>query len=288
VRRHVIADVQGPRDEGGDVIIRLTPGDSHPAEYFVFQVKAHDELGHANLVDTLRTQHFRAEERYDPMVRYIIMPFGVAEGIGTNADGSPVLMTSDRRQRVRQIQSAFSGRPDTIVVEPQFLAGFWALNGTRIDAFVRSVLGEDDVIRRAAAADLNGLSASQVALVLLVASETISSDSPVAVADILASGQYRDGLTMNFAEYENGSLRIAYDGVESVGDDAADETIASDLDVVSDFIVWDGDSVRYCASESPGVTALLADAVVRFSRRGTDLLDYSLWMLAADHIAEEV
>ena len=287
VRRHVIADVQGPRDEGGDVIIRLTADDSRPAEYFVFQIKAHDELGHSGIVDTLRTQYFRAEERYYPMVRYIIMPFGVAESVRSDTDGSPVLMASDRRQRVREIQSAFSGRRDTIVVEPQFLAGFWALNGTRIDAFVRSVLGEDDAIWRAAASDLSGLSASQVALVLLVASENVSSDRQVTLADVLASSQYRDGLGMNFAAYESGSLRTAYDRAELLQDAAVDDAIASDLDAISDFIASEGDFIRFRTAESPGVTALLADAVVRFSRRGTDLLDYALWMLEADHIAEE-
>lgn len=306
VQKYVAADVQGPHDEGGDVVLRVTSDLSRRAEYFVFQIKAHDELGDSSLLETLAAQYVRAQDRYDPMIRYFILPFGLAESSRHDERGNPVIARSDRRAKVRAISSRFIKRTDVTVIEPPYLAAFWALNDTRFDAFVRAVLGEDDVIRKAASHELSDLTPSQVSILMEVACRAISSESPCGLSDMAAHPRYRYFARFWPYIYENGQFVLAYEpeyvqdfkeeGVEdgyAFSADGSDgeggflqDHLAADLDALSEVVDVSGDSLVYLPHAVPGLTALLADGLVRFSHRGGVLADYGLWILNADHVVD--
>lgn len=284
VARIATANVQGPDDAGGDVILRVS-SESHSSEYFVFQVKAHNELV-GDVYQLLQAQHSSAQDAYSPMVRYFILPFGVAENDGFRSDGKPKILKSDRRKAVQVIQKRFIKKNDVTVVEPAYLAAFLSLNTTRIDAFVRSVLGDNDPVRRVAQRELQGLRLSQVLTLLKCLSEEVAlGGRPIQRQELEADSLHMHAAASGLS-YIDGQLQEE-DWPRDVASIMGDEVVAADLDGMGDALeIDDSGRISLVRGANPGLVALATDGHVRFGHTGAALADYLAWMLNVDAFIE--
>lgn len=273
LHRAMTYDVQGLRDEGADVVVRLTQDEGSPQEYVCFQVKAHDELGHPRIASLLREQHSRAVDRYEPMLRYYILPFGVADVRRRRSDGTAVPYPDDRRDVVRNIAGEFVRKPDVVVVEPSFLSSFVDLTEPRIDAFVTSILGEGDPVRRQFDAELSSYSTHQLAVILRLAALWVVAPSlSVSADDVASDPSVARALDAPELWRVDGQWENSYD---SAGGDA---DVAACLTELADVIDVVGDRVRLATTAFPAVMALLHDAHVRFGHDAAALVDYGMWL----------
>lgn len=147
----LVYDIQGRRDEGTDVIVRV--GESPEQSYLCFQVKADYELAEKDLLKTLRSQLVQTQNAYHPLEHYYILLF--ADEIR-------------RRDQLRDVRQAFVRQPGVSVVSPAFLHTFVHLPDVKVDAYIKSLIGTDDIVYRQATEELSGLSPTQAAVIVFL------------------------------------------------------------------------------------------------------------------------
>lgn len=264
-------DIQGPRDQGSDIIVRL--GEAEESAYFCFQVKAHDELGAKDVIKTLRHQLSQSEDAYQPLVKYYILLFA-EEGV--------------RREVIRLIQGEFVKKIHVIVVEPSYLHTFMTLPGMKTDAYIRSVIGEEDFVYRQALQDVSDWTPSQaiLAFALLVAdieraeawtfaelaSWPFLQEAYSFLPDLRDEEYFRDDPNSEEG-YENQSNALARKPLERLTDD---------LDALEANVVTVDEKVRADAASSPYIMAVLTDARARFGYEGQDLVEHALALFGYD------
>lgn len=279
-------DVQGPRDEGGDVAVRIVPDESRSAEYICFQVKAHDELGRSGIASKLREQHSRAVDMYDRLLQYFILPFGVADPKGKDESGKWVGYSFDRRDVVRRISVEFVRKNEVTVVTPRELAAFVELTNGRVDAYIKSIVGEEDVVVEKAAREIEGLLLHQIAPLMRLAAHAAVRPCEYAEMGLVESDPLVESTLEGLPRrYEAGAVLPQYEpGGHS---EMAPRSLRRELFEMSDLVELRNSHVRLVPDALPAVRALLQDALVRFDHGIGDLVDYAAMILRLDAPAEE-
>ena len=132
----VVYKVQGPRDHGVDVLLRLS-NDTSPEKYVAFQVKSYLELEDRknDLSKLLKSGYHDATEHYTSIDRYYVL-----------LCGDPIL----HEKRITAINAEFSKKNGVVMVFPAFVKNFLDMEETTIsstvDHFLRS---EDFVVKQA-------------------------------------------------------------------------------------------------------------------------------------------
>ncbi|MBM7516087.1 hypothetical protein [Nocardioides nitrophenolicus] len=140
--QHVEYDVQGLRDQGADIVVRLTANDRQ--SYVCLQVKSHKEIDEADLVAKLRTQHSESVDHYGPTALWCAV---------LAADVS--VKNNKINSRLRSIRQAFTKKAKVVVIEPTNLGGFLRLSQTQMTSLVTLTMrSKDDPILADARADL--------------------------------------------------------------------------------------------------------------------------------------
>jgi hypothetical protein len=255
----VIYDVQGPQDEGADVMIRLAGSEGQ--EFVCFQVKSDRELTADKLDTLLRAQYVQAADAYHPMVRYYLLPFADVE-LGINRGKN----WKDRREIVKRINGVFKRTANVLVVQPEMLKTFVELTDTRIDAFVKAVIGQDDFVLNECRQELAALPEDYSAIVANLCARF--------VADPAVSSEW-DELASAANEVTSDGLFAAAHAI-----DKSSEELANFLWLLEDRVVTDTTtSVRLAPDGFPATVALMYDARVRFGYRGKALVDYLGYLL---------
>lgn len=126
--------VQGPRDQGVDVLLKVTP-DDEPEKYIGIQVKSYNELEDRNndLSKQLKAGYFDAISHYgEYMERYYILLCG--DSIGHS-------------RRISAITNEFSKDKKVRVIGARFAYNFIKLSPQIIAAIVDTYLRKEDYVR---------------------------------------------------------------------------------------------------------------------------------------------
>lgn len=110
---------QGPRDQGGDVLLRYENG--RDSELLVFQVKSHNEFD-SDLSKNLKAGFLDSIAHYTGMKRYYISLCGDSQ---------------THFKRITAISTEFSTHPLARVVVPEYLTTFLSLDSVQIEAVYR-------------------------------------------------------------------------------------------------------------------------------------------------------
>src|SRR5208282_1198441 len=130
---HITYDIQGPKDEGVDVLIRLKEDESN--RYILFQIKSESDLQGNNYLEKLRGQWFRADDMYKTYDDYYILL---------------CCSSIKNKDKIRSIEGAFAKKERTHIIEPEYALTFLKLSSIHIDAYVKSKLGQEDIVFRLA------------------------------------------------------------------------------------------------------------------------------------------
>lgn len=140
--QHIEYDVQGLRDQGTDIVVRLTAGGRE--SYICMQVKSHKEINDSDLVAKLRTQHSESVDHYGPEALWCVV---LAADVSTK--------NNKINSRLRGIRKAFSKKTRTVVIDPTNLGGFLHLSRTQMTSLATlTVRSDDDAIIADARMDL--------------------------------------------------------------------------------------------------------------------------------------
>lgn len=265
-------DIQGPRDRGTDVLVRIEA--EGEAGYYCFQVKSHDELGARDLIQTLRHQLSQSEDAYQPLVRYYIVLF---------ADEMA------RRDIIRLIEGEFSKKLHVTVVEPSYLHTFVSLPGLKVDAYIRSVIGEEDFVFRQALQDMSDYTPSQAIIVLGLLTQEVTGVGNWMVDDLVTWGFLQEAYAL-LPDWENAyyfyeDAELDEENLAARVDRGRDalERLRDDLDSLSDYVTMEVTGpLRIDPAEHRFVAAVLFDGWARFGYEAQELVEYALTLFALD------
>lgn len=175
-RHHTIVyDVQGPRDAGVDVVVRVSEGEN--AEYIGFQVKADDEAK-PGVYEKLKAQWVDAKSQYgDSLTDYFIL----------------LAWDPEKRQaQVRSVEQSFVGIPGIKIIEPAFAATFLiAASASQISALTSAFMSEEDPLLLEARKPIAGMNRRQAALFVEVLARFIEG-GPASTTDSLRQAAFVD------------------------------------------------------------------------------------------------
>lgn len=131
---HINYIVQGPRDQGVDILLKLRE-DDQPEKYIGIQVKSYYEIDDKknDLSKNLKSGYFDAKSHYgDSLERYYILLCGDSE---------------KHKNRISSINTEFSKIQDTRVISPRYLHAFTTASDSTISALIDRRLNSEDYVR---------------------------------------------------------------------------------------------------------------------------------------------
>ena len=261
---NVVYDVQGFRDSGVDVVIRVSSDED--GDYIAFQIKADDELSASNLLSTFKTQHHDAETRYGKnLIHYYMVPC---------AD----LTAKGRRDRVRLICSEFANRSKVTILDPQYLWNFlYAVKSVDEQALVTAFVNDVDPLVMEASHLASSLNVVQLRTLLATLSHVVSTpDETLWRADLVSNLHISDALNV-VDMLSNFGLPLDFVIPSEYQFNSSDEVVpsADDFDVLSEWIELDeSDRVSFEGWSERPLVSLAYEASARYELKGERLAEY--------------
>jgi hypothetical protein len=151
--QNIAYDVQGPRDQGIDVLFKFSGADQ-PEKMFGLQIKAYKEIDDRNndLSKQLKAGLHDARRHYDyQLERYYILLFGDA---------------NVHRKRLSAITNEFAKDDLVRIIGPRTLVTFLNLPESTIYAVADHFLSDEDYVRKLARREVLGYKASRLYFIL--------------------------------------------------------------------------------------------------------------------------
>lgn len=151
--QHINYVVQGPRDNGVDVLLKESKGDE-PDKYIAFQVKSYNEIADTknDLSKQLKAGHHDARSAYgDALQRYYILLFGDS---------------TKHFRRISAITNEFARDKDVRVIGPRDLLTFLKFSAITLSAIVDRHLSDGDVVMKKAGLEVSRHTENQLYFIL--------------------------------------------------------------------------------------------------------------------------
>ncbi|MEX3930386.1 hypothetical protein AB4Y32_00985 [Paraburkholderia phymatum] len=254
--QHISHMVQGPRDQGVDVLLKSVDQEDSPERYVALQIKSYNEIADKtnDLSKDLKSGYFNANDRYD-----------------CRLDRYYVLLAGDSRKhakRLAAITNELAKTENIRVINPRYLLTFIEMPQSTIEAVVDRHLSEDDYVRKEARYEAAGYTAAELYFILACVCWVLENSS-----DMLPEDFYRQDARM---------MELA----EIYGSEAMDECIQrfsdSDLEVHAE-----PSSTRLRIEHFPAIRALYYDLQVRYDESPVDLFNHLFQFLNEDFEDEE-
>lgn len=249
--QHISHMIQGPRDQGVDVVLKSTEQEDAPEKYVGIQVKSHNEIADKknDLTKQLKAGYFDAKDRYDDRLkRYYLVLAGDAIA---------------HRKRIAAITNEFVKTPCVQVINPRHILTFLKMPPTTIAAAVDRHLSEEDFVRKEARSEAAGYSAAELHLILACVCWALEN-----ATDVLPDDFFLKDARMG-------------DLVETYGAETFNECISRLTD--SDFEVHAHPATtRIRLEHFAAIRALYFDLQVRYDESSDDLFDHLFEFLNED------
>ena len=151
--KKITYDIQGVRDNGTDVLIKDTS--TEPSRYICFQIKNEDDFKRGDCLKELKAQYFDSKTRFGNILNYYIF---LCADIYTDRstindkglkDKSNISLNKQAQlnyDMIRNITAEFSTESSIFVIEPTLSYTFLNMNLMQIDAIVKSIFGNEDIV----------------------------------------------------------------------------------------------------------------------------------------------
>src|SRR5665213_95072 len=283
-------ETQGINDNGSDVSVRYrdlgTDGEA-PTRVLGFQIKSHSELTNADTVAKIKAQRDDAFRKIPDLEHYYILLCGYEKKL---------------KKRFNAIRAEFLKAERTTVVSPTNVLPFLRYESFQIDAQVKRVMDETDVVLKAMRQSLDMSTDTAKALACYLCAHLLATGSPTTpIVDlregfvgnlydrVIAAARDRKerletareiydlGDEIDEFEEEEGSLSIS-----SLDSDTA---LASDIEQLNREVAEqsaNGGSLTLMVAAATAVVAVAADAMVRYGYSHKEVVPYLLDLAGVD------
>jgi hypothetical protein len=253
--QHIAYMVQGPRDNGVDVLLKCTLNDDEPEKFFGIQVKSHKELEDRKneLAQKLKAGFHDATHSYgSSMERYYILLCGDANA---------------HAKRISGITNEFSKSSLARVIDPRHIMSFLEMSASTIASVVDRHLSDEDFVRNRARHEAAGYSAKQLYFVLACICCALSNANDLLPEDFFENDS-------RLVEMEN---RFGNGAIVECLDISADTELETYVEPYSR---------RVRLEIFGGIRALYYDLQVRYEEDDDDLFNH-LYEFLNDEVLEE-
>jgi hypothetical protein len=271
--RNKVHDIQGIHDKGTDIFLRKNTDTG--TEFICIQVKSQDDLNNKDYLKDLKSQYFDSQRTYVKMIDYYILL---------------CCDTTDEKfkNKVRNIAQTFSDNKDVHVVEPEFSFSFFLLSTIQIDAIVKNVLGNEDIVIKETKKLFAEHTPTEIALLIYFCFEKLLSEE-LSINDVedLLNIQFLGEIIKNtenhardwffFDDNELESDELEYFRKKQMNLDLTDlERINNDLSYLDNYIFKNDDGF-YAIDQDQlyPLMAVILDGRVRYGYEGNELLNYT-------------
>lgn len=255
--RKIVYDIQGPSDQGTDVLLREVVADN--TWFICLQIKSEDDLHAKDVLKNLKAQFFDSLQRYgDFLVEYY------------------VLLCCDSKKNkdiIRAIAKQFDKQGNVTIIEPEYSLSFLNLGERTIDAIIKAKIGNEDIVYQKALGIVASLSPTERAIVFYFIWRLIyGNDQEIAFAN-LKSADFLLGI------YDSTSppTKKRYTARANIQRET-DERLARDIDYLCDHMISqtrDGLYTLQFKEVIPLVTIML-DGQIRYGYEDKELLMYMM------------
>ncbi len=128
----IVYDIQGPRDCGTDIIIKL-PRSDNETEHICFQIKSQDDLMSKDYLRILKAQYHDTKQKYNNLLDYYILL---------------CCESYSNKNKIRTVASDFAKEKKVHIITPEYSLMFYHLSVIYIDSIIKAKIGSQDVIYR--------------------------------------------------------------------------------------------------------------------------------------------
>lgn len=254
--QHISHMIQGPRDQGVDVLLKNVDQEDAPEKYVALQVKSHKEIADKSndLSKQLKSGYFDAKDRYEfGLQRYYVLLAGDAQ---------------KHAKRLAAITNEFAKTADVRVINPRYLLTFVEMPQSTIAAVVDRHLSEEDYVRKEARNEAAGYKAAELHFILACVCWALENSNDQLPEDLFL----HDPRMMDLAEI--------------YGTKALDECISTFSDTFLEIYAQPA-SVRVRLEHFAAIRALYYDLQVRYEESAVDLFNHLFQFLNEDVGDEE-
>lgn len=266
-------DIQGPKDQGTDIVLRYLPSGDSEHQYVALQLKSYDDLKHKDYLRILKAQESDSRGRFrDQLERYYIV-------LCTDA--------KEHREKIREIKNAFATAEQVSVINPTFARTFFALTRGQIFSAVQAEVRSGDIVFRQATAIAADLTPTEFATLLLLTKVGINTPDSISSLERLHSDSFLQHVYNSIPVYNTRDSYFGEDEVIVRSDLAQDESagrFAEDIDKLTGLYVQSYANNRW-ELDIQGLkplSLLLLDAELRFNMKGNELLEHVYDLLKPD------
>jgi hypothetical protein len=275
-------DVQGPRDQGTDVVVRQRTGDE---DYFICcQIKSEDDLKDASYLKILKAQLFDTQKAYQNILDYYIIL--CCNLIDRNAVKGLLNIDKKKREKIRSIEAEFAQIRGVHIIEPEFAISFLKLSTIQIDAAIKSKLGSEDIVFREALEIVNELTLTERAIIFhLIWLKIYHGKSSVTIQDLVNSPPLYNTYNITpdyhrewFFIDDTEELDDGYAYLKSERNIDVTSRVMSDLQYLEDNYISFDDDENY-SLDLKGVqplALLMMDGNIRYSYEEEELFQYMM------------
>lgn len=294
--RDVIYDVQGIRDDGVDVVVRIPPTEIDSTPPLIgFQVKSYGDMMKPDYLKDLKAQHSDATRKVQGLAYYFIM-----------------LCTDIKkhRERVRSVEAEFKSTASVEVIEPQFAYTLLQHPETRIDAIVKRMVESSDLVFKDALREVAAFdSPSTRALVVYLVVQSVLQGRFEFYHDQLLKDrileqiytELREKQAHQLEEYQEKQESEIEDDEEDAAPEETDEDddwdddfddedeepaqilefqaqLAVDLDLVDTGVLkqdFNSGAFLLQSEDLRAVSAVISDAIARFGYSRSELMNFA-------------
>ncbi|HEV3037107.1 MAG TPA: hypothetical protein VHA33_04905 [Candidatus Angelobacter sp.] len=281
--REVIYNTQGILDDGSDMVIRVPPLENDTSPRLIcFQAKSFNDLAKDSYMQELKAQRDDTLRKVHGLEYYFLL-------LCTD-------MTEHKhKKKVRNIMAEFRSAALTEVIEPAYAYTFLHHPLTRIDAFVKRTVEEEDIVFKDAMLELENLaSPSAKALTIYLAVKATTTGELEFQQDGLLSSSRLHGIYGNLREKQASLLEDIAEIQPSQPDDDSnyweeqeqpikiaefDDQLSADLDNMEAGVVeavTGTQAFRFLPDQTRAINAVITDALARYEYGEDQLMEYML------------
>jgi hypothetical protein len=281
--RTIAYDIQGFKDEGTDILVRLS-NDDETCKYVCFQIKSNDDLKDVNYLSKLKAQALDTQNSYgSSLLDYYIL---VCCDITCDKNKKSNI------NKLRQIEAAFNKVPNIHVIEPAYIMGFLNISSLQLDVIIKNKMSNEDIIIKDAIDILIDLTPTERALLYYLIYENIILNNSIVSIDKIVNDNFIYDTYSRVKDYE----RIWFFSDEDEGKKTEKnyynykykyqnrdfkERIINDLEYLSyNYIqLVDYEKVIIDIATVLPIASLLIDGCIRYEYNQTELLNYLMILM---------
>lgn len=274
--RNITYDIQGFKDEGTDILVRLS--NEEITKYICFQIKSNDDLKEKEYLSKIKAQALDTQNSYSNN----LLDYYILVCCDVTSDNNK----SSNTNKIRQIEAALNKVNNVHIIEPSYVLGFLNMSSLHLDVAIKNKLDDEDIILKLAMEIVIDLTPTERALIYFLISQQLYSDDTITQFEDVYYNNFIEKVYIVSPNYYRGWFFIDEDSIyrkdryKKRSKDIKDR-IFDDLDYLSDIFIQYGDfnNITINLTSVLPIASLMLDGSIRYEYNQDQTLEYIMNLL---------